>query len=191
MHTKIENLPTSVRNALSSLGYARADIGVSARESFSLRCASGQGQRAFVCVVNLETGERVVTLGSWGGANMFNPQNAVDLDDELRPILPNMCVIRGSQGEKVFASIEVAPATLAPMLPAASSIDDRDARILACYRSLKSGNYRTEALARLKCTDLDLDRLAARGLLKRAKNGATQITTDGKNACESVNTVSL
>lgn len=191
MHTKIENLPMSVRNALSNLGYARADIGVSAHETFSLRCASGQGQRAFVCIVNIETGERVVKIGSWGGANMFNPQNAVDLDDEERPILPNMVVIRGSQGERVHASIEVAAATLAPMLPAASGIDERDARILACYRSLKSGNYRTEALARLKCTEEDLVRLAALGLLKRARNGATQITTDGKNACEAVRTAVL
>ena len=191
MHTKVSNLPQSVRSALSSFGYARADIAVTASETFSFRSGGSQGRRSFVCVVNLETGDRQTVMGSWGGANMFNPSNAVDLDGTERPILPNMAVIHGSEGESVYASIEVAPATLAPMLPAAPAIDDRDMRILACYRSLKSGNYRTEALARLKCTDLDLDRLAAMGLLKRNKAGATQITTDGKNACGNVSTISL
>lgn len=187
MFTKVSTLPTALQNALSSLRYNRADISVKASEAFSLRCGSGQGQRAFVCVVNLETGDRSLTLGSWGGANMFNPQNAVDLDDTSHPILPNMAVITGSEGEKVFASIAVAPATLAPMLPSGPTVDARDMRILACYKSLKSGTYRTEALARLKCEETDLERLAAAGLLKRARNGATQITTEGKNACESIN----
>ena len=185
-HVKVNALPPSVQSALASFGYARQDISVTAETTFSLRAGSAQGRRAFVCVVNLETGEKLVTYGSWGGANMFNPTNAVDLDDEDRPLPPNVVVIHGSEGNSVFADLEVNPATLAPMLPAAPTIDDRDARILACYRSLKSGPYRKEALAKLKCSDEDIKRLCALGLLKQSSNGATQITTDGKNACAHV-----
>jgi hypothetical protein len=182
MYVKVSSLPASVQRALMALHYAKADISVTARERFSVVDGGATGRRAFVCVVNLESGESKTLHGSWGGANMFNPSNAVDLDDTMRPLLPNMVVIRGSEGNSVYASIEVAPVTLAPMLPAAPTVDDRDAGILCAYRSFKSGPYRNEELARLSCTDADLDRLAAAGFLKRSKNGATQITTDGKNA---------
>src|SRR5262249_44816646 len=135
MHAKVNSLPSSVQRVLAALRYAKADISVTARERFSVADGGAAGRRAFVCVVNLESGESKTLYGSWGGANMFNPSNAVDLDDTLRPILPNMVVIRGSEGNGIYASIEVAPETLAPMLPAAPTVDDRDAGILAAYRS--------------------------------------------------------
>lgn len=64
--------------------------------------------------------------------------------------------------------------------------DDRTGRILASYRSLKSGPYRREALERLGVTEDDLARLIEAGWVKRNKAGAVAITAEGRAACSHV-----
>lgn len=66
-------------------------------------------------------------------------------------------------------------------------LSDTDRRVLYCYGALKSGEYRKNALADVsrayKCDSAAIvDSLVARGYLKRAANGATQITTKGKDS---------
>lgn len=66
--------------------------------------------------------------------------------------------------------------------PAPTDIDERDKKILACFRGLKSGPYRNSALEALSFTTADKERLAEKGYLKVNKVG-TQITQEGRAAC--------
>lgn len=182
LHAKIQDMPNAIKSALSSVGYTRKDIAVHAAETCCLAAGGGQGRREFAIVVNLATGERKETWGSWGGANMFNPQNAVDLDTRAHPIPSNCVVIQGSVGESVYASIVALPTTLAPLLPAKADTTEKEQRILYAYGSLKSGPYRKQSLDGCGTLPSDIDSLVARGLLSRNRGGAVQITTEGKNA---------
>jgi hypothetical protein len=182
MFAPVATLPAPIRKVLSEVGYARKDIGISARVETTLACAGGDGHKAFVAIVNLGTGESKTTWGSWGGSNMFAPHNAVDTDDKAYQIPPNGAIVRGSIGGSVYASVEVHPATLAPMLPAKATLTDKERSILCAFRSLKSGPYRQDALRQADAASEDLNALVERGLLKRNAAGSTQITTEGKNA---------
>lgn len=64
--------------------------------------------------------------------------------------------------------------------------DDRTGRILAAFRSLKSGPYRQEALRSLSVGEDDIARLVEAGWLRRNRNGATAITHEGRAACSGV-----
>lgn len=204
VYVAVKSLPEVLQTPLRVLGYKKADISVQSAEKFSPFSGGNQGRRSFCVLVNLATGDYKVESGSWGGSNMFSPNNLVDncTDDSALP--PNFAVIKGSEGEIVYANIYVNPASFAPLLPpAATGISDTDKRILACYRSLKSGHYRQEALINVfnphdrftsafyaathnkelaEKLAAAIDSLVARKLLKRSSNGATQITTEGKNA---------
>jgi len=209
MYAQVKDLPSSLQTVLSSIGYGRADIQILPRESYNLARGSADGCRAFIVAVNLTTGERQITRGSWGGANIYNPQNNVDLDDTERPLPPGFAIVDGSEGggRPVYASIAVNPVTLAPMLPApATELTDIERRVLAWHKGLTSAGRKDEAVrfavsraegyGRFK----DLPRvpriqtmaeieaakasLTAKGLIKTAKNGATTITTEGKNLAD-------
>jgi hypothetical protein len=206
MYIKVQALPSSLQTALSSLCFARADIEVTASETYSLFAAGGDGYRAFVVVVNLATGESQITRGSWGGGNIHNPQNSVDRDDTARPLPANFAVISGREGgdRPVHASIKVNPATLAPLVTAPTiELSDMEQRVLAWHKSLNSAG-RKDAAERFAADraygygkqsdqprvpqaqtldEIDAAKvsLAEKGLLKIAKNGAASITTEGKN----------
>ncbi len=188
MYAPISSLPDSLRQALESVSYHRKDISIEARETASLNDAGSDGCKAFVILVDLETGQRKTTWGSWGGPNAFSPRNAVDLDTRDYPIPPNAAVVRGSIGNTTYATILVSPSTVAPLLPKVEKLADSDARILYCYVAIKGGQYRQTELQHVirKHPDIDLDQaieaLVSKGYLKRNKAGATQITTKGKNA---------
>jgi len=182
-----KTLPDAVRDALKSLGYGRPDIKAEAAESAQLNDYGETGCRSFVCLVDLATGQRKVTYGSWGGPNMFNPRNMVDLDDREQPIPPNAVVICGSEGgnRPVYARLLAHPSTLTPLLPAPSTLSDKLARMLAVYGAYRS-TYRAEELKRMGATHAETDELVAGGYLSRNKAGSIQITTKGKQACERV-----
>lgn len=185
MRIETKALPERVKDLLRSLGYGRRDIELTAATETSVQDMGGDGCRGFFAWVNLETGERHVSHGSWGGPNMFNPRNQVDMDPGKYQIPPNVIVARGWTGGKAFASLYCHPASLAPMLPAAPDASERDKAILAIFRGIKSGPYRAEYLARANVQGAEIDALVSRGLLSRNAAGSVQITTDGKNACGS------
>ncbi len=188
-HIAVKGLPAVVQCALESVGYGRKDISVTAQETVTMGIASGDGYRAFVGVVNLDTGERKFHWGSWGGANAYCLDNRVDNDREQYAIPVNGCVILGSEGggRPVSASIVVRADALAPMLPPPVEVTEDEKRILYAYRALKGGAYRKEYLSKIKDSAELVNGLVARGLLKRAKNDATSITTEGRNAVGSAN----
>lgn len=184
MYVKVRDLPSVLQNALASVGYRRADVSIEARETTSLMAHSNDGYRASVLVLNMSTGAQESRRGSWGGANMFNPRNAVDLDDSQHTIPANGAVIHWSEGgsKPVSARIEVSPSTFAPMLPALPTLSTDEWNVLHCFATLKSGPYRTEEFRRRKVTPEMIGDCIARGYLKRTKSGATSLTTEGRNA---------
>lgn len=185
VYSKVKELPDSIQRALASVGYGRADIEIEPAETFTVKSYStGDGQRAFCIVVNMATGELKRFDGSWGGENAFNPGNAVDKDETARPLPPGFAVIKGSVGNGVYAHIELNPENMAKFLPTQdTSLSDRDKWLLYTFDGLTSAGRRDEwSRQRDVPTEEDLNRLAAMGYLKRSSNGATKITTEGKNA---------
>jgi hypothetical protein len=186
-YSKVKELPPALQAALASVGYRRQDVAVEVRERASRFASGGAGCRAFCAVVHLVTGQTKLERGSWGGANAFNPGNAVDLDAGTYLIPPNVAVINGSEGggRPVCASITISPANAAALLPCADDeLTDRAGWILYCFSALNSRGRADEFERRPRPSEAELDELAARGLLKRARNGATRITTAGRNALE-------
>jgi len=188
MYAPVDTLPDSIRRALQTVRYGRRDISIEAAERTTLSDAGSAGQKAFVILVNLESGQTKTTWGSWGGPNMFNPRNPVDLDTREYPIPDNGAVIQGSVGNSTYARVLISPSTIAPLLPKADKVPDHEARILYCYVAIKGGQSRRDELAWVvrKHPGLDLEQaieaLISNGYLKRNKAGATQVTTEGKNA---------
>jgi len=181
---EVKNLPAALQSALSSVGYHRADVKVSAADTVSLQDFGSEGCRSFVCLVNLDTGERKTTYGSWGGPGLGSAGNAVDSDSRQHRIPPNGAVISGAEGRgaPVYASVKVNPANLAKLLPPSADVTEKEKGILRAFVQLKAGEYRKAELSRLDTASEDLEALVSKGLLKRSSNGATQVTTAGKNA---------
>ena len=89
-------------------------------------------------------------------------------------------------------------------LPAVVELSRDEVIVLSAHKQLKGGHYRDAAYARAaegvhygpgprppkafsdKTVAQVIEALAARGLLKVAKNGASQITVEGKNALEAL-----
>jgi len=184
MYAKVRDLPESIQSALRAVSYGAADIEVRAAEKVSPQVCGGDGKRGFCVLIMLATGQREELIGSWGGSNMFNPQNQVDLDSADYPIPDGVAVIKGTMGyPRTFATLYLAPSNIAKLLPAPTELDPRDRWILYTFSGLNSMGRRNEwARYRDTPSEADLNRLAAAGYLKRSRNGATQITTEGKNA---------
>lgn len=195
MYTLVKDLPELVQRQLSAVGYGRKDIDVNASEKASAFSVGGAGLRGFCVIINLSNGDVKHMQGSWGGANMFNPTNQVDLDSKEYVIPDNVVVINGSSGngKPANARLTVAPNNIAKYLPAKSELTERQATILYTYKCLTSAGRKDywerpsypDFKEKVKPSEDELNELASMGLLKRSKNGATQITTDGKNAYES------
>ena len=184
----VSELPECLINALKSVSYGKRDIEVVSREQISITCAGGDGRRGFAILLNLATGESKTLLGSWGGANAFNLQNQVDLDQRNYPIPENGAVILGSEGDKTFASIYLNPKNIVPFLNEASEISERERAIMYAYGCIKSGEYRNDELSLLGIkdprTNSEIQTLIERGLLKKDGRGI-QMTTKGRNTRKS------
>jgi len=175
MHIKVKDLPNSIKSALHEISYGRDDIELFVAETISPRCPSGDGSRGVFVAIDIATGARNISYGSWGGSNMFE-QKIVDVVDTPFPIPPNCAVIKGSCGNRTFVSLYLNPINAAPLLPASPvELDFDEAKCLYAFKGLKpayrKGVYKEDAL----------ERMILRGFIKRTKVGC-QITTDGRNA---------
>ena len=179
----VSDLPQTVQSALRALGYNRADISVSASETFDFSGAYGDGYRATNVLLNLSTGEQRSFTGSWGGANPFSKPADQSLADSGKslPLPEGFAGIHSQQGggKPVSASMTVHPRTLVPMLPAPVELSAHEAQALRAY-GYKPGEYRKRELRDVPAAVLD--GLVSRGLLSRNRAGATQLTTAGRNA---------
>ncbi len=184
-YVNVKDLPAPVQAALSSVGYGSKDIRVEAASTVVLSASGGNGYRAFTTLVNLTAGTHRTEWGSWGGANMFSPHNAVDNDDRSYTLPADGCAVTGhvGGGKPVYAVVRVPASMVDRMLPAADeSLTDVERATLGCFKGLKSGPYRQDALRRAGATEDMITSLVARGYLTRNRAGATAITTKGKNA---------
>ena len=188
MYAKVADLPHVLQQALKSVGYGKKDIEVKTAETVRLSLQGGDGYRAFSTLVNLSTGQYETTMGSWGGSNMFNPSNPVDNDRQAYALPQGGAVIKGIEGggRPVLATITLHPANVVPWLPATTELTEVERKTLACFKGRKPGPYRNDALANAGSTPAIVDSLMVRGYLSRNRAGATQITTEGRNACEGV-----
>lgn len=178
-----KDLPKSIIRALESVSYNRKDIHVRIRDEESLGCGGGNGYRAFAIVVNLSDGQYETLWGSWGGANIFNPTNRVDMDAQSRKLGENVAVIKGHIGgdKPTYATVTIGNKNIVPCLPAAPELSLRDKQILYCFCYLKSGPYRKSELASIRANEGEIDSLVSRGFLKKDGRGI-QSTVSGKNA---------
>lgn len=180
MKVKRKDLPKAIKDVLTAVGYHAADISLDAAESFRAPGGAGEGNRAFVAVVNLSTGQYKIERGSWGGSNIFVQTLPDDLKQSI-PIPVGSVVIIGQEGYVPDARIIAAPGTLAGALPAAPEASEREKQILAVFGGIKSG-YRAEYLNTGRVSKEEISALINRGLLSQNKAGAIQVTTAGKNA---------
>ncbi|MCZ2224666.1 MAG: hypothetical protein LC122_13665 [Chitinophagales bacterium] len=179
MYVPVKDLPIVVQQALSSVGYGKKDIEVIAAETATFACAGSDGQRAFVIMCSKS--EYKTLLGSWGGSNIFNPQNIVDNDWSPAAVPLDGIIIKGSSGNHVFAQIIVHPHN--PLLNnkvlPGEVLSDREKSILGVFKGIKSA-YRKEYLSRMKVQESEIDKLISGGYLKKDGRGIS-VTTEGKN----------
>lgn len=179
-----KDLPPFVQSTLKRLGYHARDIKIEMAETVSPIDYGGRGQQGKLVIIDMRNWSVFKELhGSWGGANMFNPNNAVDLDDNEYPIPVNAMVIKGSFGYHKFARIILNPVNAQKFLPPAeiNELTDTEKSILGVYRGIKS-SYRKEYLKNIKGFSQELIKgLADKGFLKINKAGAVSVTTKGKN----------
>ncbi len=193
-HIAVKDLPETLRAAHDSMGCYERDVSVTTADTFSAFSAGGDGMRAIVVLLDMETGKAEHFSGSWGGANPWSPGNAIDRDQREQPIPVNGAVLRGYQGGRANrrgvwgVSIVVRPDAIAALLPApdgAPPLDPATHGVLDCFPRLKAFARREEAAHYFGVHGADYDAalevLAARGLVKINKAGAASITTDGKN----------
>lgn len=189
-YLETSTLPPCLQSALEAAGVGRKTIGVYVQDTVSMLAPSGDGMRGFTILVDLDTGDRQEHQGSWGGANAFNPRNAVDLDTASRPLPPNGAVIHGhiGGGKPAYATITIHPNRAARLLPAPSdALSERDQTLLCVYARLNSRG-RKEWFARNPSqvpTTLELTSLVEYGYITRNKSGAVTITAKGRNAAPS------
>jgi hypothetical protein len=183
MYTKLTDLPETIQSALNKLGYYKADISIDVSESVSPFVGSGDGLRGFCVILDIITGESDIKTGSWGGSNMWSPNNVVDCDTQSYKIPANVAVIKGTTGrDRVYATITLSPENVIKALPIKVELDPRLKWILAGYKSLTSQGRKNE-YSRYNDTPSieDLKKLVEMGFLKMNKAGICQITTEGKN----------
>ena len=184
VYSKVKDLPETIQRVLSTLGYTRADIELEVSESVSPAVGGGDGLRGFCCIMNIETGQFDTKMGSWGGSNAFNPNNQVDQDLNSYVIPNNVAVIKGTSGgsRPVYASITLSPNNIIKALPEKIELSPRDKWLMYTFKALTSAGRKNEwERENDKPSESDLKRFVDSGWIKRASNGACQITTEGKN----------
>ena len=180
MYTLVKDLPETIQTALESINFHKKDINIEIKEKVCVQSMGGNGYRNFSVIVDIVSGECKTLKGSWGGANPWNNNNRIDLDDQQYTIPENICVILGREGGScpVMASITMSPKNIVPgLLPEKSSLTKEEINILEIFKGIKA-SYRKEYL--IGKNEL-VNKLVDGGYLKKNANGATQITTLGKN----------
>lgn len=184
-YVKVKELPESLQSALYSVGYRKADVQVLIKEKESVFCSSGDGYRGFASIVNISTGETKHMQGSWGGANMFNQSNQVDMNDKDYVLPKDIAIIRGFFGGTAgitHSTVTISPLNVLPALQGAEEVSEEEKHLLAIMRSYKPA-YRKPYLDAAKET---VDSLVERGYIKRASNGALSLNIlTGIPTCDS------
>ena len=182
MYVNVKELPEVLISMLKKVSYNKKDISIEVSEKVSVYCSGGDGRKGFALIVNMSTNEVKEMWGSWGGSNIFNQNNSVDLNTTAYLIPENVAVILGSIGESTYATISLSPKNILPCLQAPEELTIDEKQVLGIIKSYKPA-YRKEYLVG---KDLIIQSLVDRGYLSKNKAGSVQITTTGKNAAGKV-----
>lgn len=206
-HVDVKDLPSGIQVMLNQVHYTKRDIRVVGSPSEVLDTSCGDdGCREFVVFSGNYNGIRSLPrYGAFGG------HRKTDEDAEVFEIPVMGALVAGqtagAAGKSPTATLYVHPASpilgdpalLSVAFDAAQegrvgearavigeavgsvSLTDAERAVLYAYGCLKSGPYRRAALERVKGHADIASNLVTRGFLKRSANGATQITTAGKN----------
>ncbi len=173
---------------MKEVGYNKRDIALIAKHSVSPQGMGGDGYRSFISIVNLESGHTNVMYGSWGGANMNNPRNQVDLDSRDYTIPMNGAVIKGVEGgsRPVWAEVFINPDNMSALLPMSTDITAEEKKALEVIGTIKSSyrasEFEREGLGAYDARNPLIKSLLAKGFISARAGGGIQITTLGKNA---------
>jgi len=182
MYIAVKSLPSVLQLVLKNCGYAKKDIEVYIKESESIFFGGGDGYKGFAVLVNMSTGETKRFDGSWGGSNMFSPNNVVDTLDKNHVIPENGAIIRGFTGGSsgiTHCTITIQPKNVvAGLLADKPELTEVEAKILGIMSAYKPA-YRKPYLAGNESV---IESLIARGFIVRNKAGSLSLSTQGKNA---------
>ncbi len=192
----VKELPHAIQAALIEVGYGRKDIMVEPSVAYTAGGPGGSSMRSFTAVCDLGSEDRYkIIWGSWGGANMFNKSNQVDLDTASHEIPYNGAVVKGSMGggRPVYAHVLVNPENLQKMLPAGNDVNEelteQEKKALKIIKTYRAG-ARKDGFARHDLGPYTKDNPI---LQKFVKNGwivisgaGLQITLAGKNKAEDI-----
>lgn len=184
MYVKVDQLADVFQSALKSVEYHKKDILIIGTDRVEAAVYADKGKKGFIILVDFLKSVKEIHWGSWGGSNMFTPNSPVDNDTKEHGIPKGGAVIKGEKGYNgTYAVMFVNPADLAGFLPEKPvELTDEEKSCLYCFRAFKGGEARKEELRRRNVSIACINKLVNRGFLKQNKVGATQITTEGKNA---------
>ncbi len=186
VHVPTKCLPPHLAAALSAVGYARPDIRVLSARTVETGSTGQSGRRSFGVLVSLASGARTGHYGSWGGPSLHG-RGLID-GGGVVTLASDEAYIAGSSGYgPTYAVVHVHPDVYGELCAGGVSADvdeltDAEHHAIYCFAAIKGGQYRRDELRRRRVPDSTVDALVERGYLKRARNGATSITTKGKNA---------
>jgi hypothetical protein len=180
----VNTLPLSVQSTLRQIGYGKKDISVYPSENVSPQGAGGDGFRCIFAMVKMSDQEEqaTITCGSWGGSNMFNPENIVDLMSESITIPEGVCAIKATAGgnHPMTASLHISPANCAKMLPEGEvTYTSEEKAVLRAFAM--TGSYRKEQLLRIRNSEQVIAGLIEKGLVEK-KGSGRGLSIAGKNA---------
>jgi len=192
MHISMNQLPQCVINAAASDGHKKADIQVKECDSVSPFYPANDGSRGVCIVINLETGNKVRTYGSWGGANIFTSP-AVDSLDSPIPIPESCVVLKGSTGNFNLLTLYARPEFCQQFEESGPiDLDERETSVLWAHRFCNSkgrkDHYYDEGLTAAQL-ELAKSSLEQKGLITVNKAGHSKLTTDGRNATDGMSTL--
>jgi hypothetical protein len=183
----VNTLPLSVQSTLRRIGYGKRDITVYPSEKVSPQGVGGDGYRCMFVMVKMSDQEEQATgvMGSFGGANIFNDSNIVDLMSESIAIPEGVCAIKATEGgnHPMTAFLHISPANCAKMLPEKAEFTDGEKSALRAFGFI--GAYRKEELQRIRNSEQVISGLMARGLVEK-KGSGRGLSVAGKNALNTI-----
>ena len=186
-YVSIKELPPALIRPLKEVGYGRRNIEVISAQKYSAGMGGEAGLKSFTIPVDMASGRYKIMWGSWGGANMFSPQNQVDLDTKSHPIPLNGAVIQGSTGggRPVWAQILVSPDNLQNLIPSGDEAtltgdESKALHIMGYKSSYRKDGFLRENLGPYSLRNPLILSLADKGMIKITGRGA-RVTLKGKN----------
>lgn len=195
MYININDLPSTIQNALRRRGYNRKDIEIKTKETFyTSGYGVSDGRYGFCDLVNIDNGDIKSFNGSWGGSNMF-VQTVVDDNRKSMELPINCVVINGSKGGghssingQTLAQLTMHPKNMNPKLLTNvldTKLDEKVFNALLGIKSLTSKGrkeyYPRKGLGQYNAQNPLILDLYKNGLVKISSAGSISITTKGKN----------